>query len=72
MFQPSLTGLFFFTFEPGGAAFFAPEDDGCIGAAIGCECIADGAGTDAEGMGWDVFCLLRAEVVGLGTGSCKR
>jgi|KBSSwiStaDraftv2_1062776.scaffolds.fasta_scaffold12985929_1 hypothetical protein len=51
MFQPSLTGLFFFTFEPGGAAFFAPEDDGCIGAAIGCECIADGAGTDAEGMG---------------------
>jgi len=51
MIHPSLTGLVFFTFVPGGAAFFAPEDDGCIGAVKGCECIADGAGTDAEGMG---------------------
>lgn len=51
IFQPSLTGLVFFTFVPSGAAFFAPEDDGCIGEAKGCECIADGAGTDAEGMG---------------------
>jgi len=51
MFQPSLTGLDFFTFVTGGAAFLAPENDGCIGAGKGCECIADGTGTDAEGMG---------------------
>lgn len=51
MFQPPLTDFIFFTFVPGGAAFFAPEGDGCIGAVKGCGCIADGAGTDAEGMG---------------------
>ena len=51
MFQPSLTGLVFFPFVPSGAEFFAPEDDGCIGTVKCCECTADGAATDAEGIG---------------------
>jgi hypothetical protein len=64
-----LTGLAFLTLGPGGTPFLAAEDDGCGVVASCCECKAEG-GAGKAGISWAVFCLLRAEVVGLGTGSC--
>jgi len=45
-----LTGFVFLPLGPGGTAFLAVEDDGCVGVASCCECSARGgagkAGTD--------------------------
>lgn len=64
-----LTVFSFLPLGPGGTAFLAVEDDGCVGVASCCECIT-GGGAGKAGTDWDVFCLLRPELVGLGTESC--
>lgn len=63
-----LTGFVFLPLVPGGNPFLAVEDEGCVGVAICCECTT-GDGIGMGGTDWDVFCLLRPEVVGLGAGS---
>lgn len=64
-----LTGFSFLPLVRGGTAFLAVEDDGCVVVANCWGCMA-GGGAGKTGTDWDVFCLLRPEVVGLGIGSC--
>jgi hypothetical protein len=62
-----LTGFVFLPLLGPGRNPFLAEDEGCAGA-ICCGCIT-GGGAARGGTDWDIFCLLRLEVVGLGAGS---